>query len=181
MPKNSFLKICLDDLQNGHPGISSSCGSYLGEAAKVCFDNQKHISDVRMSLSGISKKKCEVVWNSKITDQIKRTWNDMQETTEYGACGVAVLLILELTEYTVIERSRKGTGFDYWLGYKNTDLPFQNSARLEVSGILKGTKNAFDSRIKQKKKQTLPTDNSNFPAYIVVVEFGEPKAAVEKK
>ena len=40
-------------------------------------------------------------------------------------------------QYTVIHRSRKGTGFDYWLGdEKNEDeLPLQSKARLEVSGI----------------------------------------------
>jgi len=37
----------------------------------------------------------------------------------------------------VIERSRKGTGFDYWLGSADEvgELPFQNKVRLEVSGI----------------------------------------------
>jgi hypothetical protein len=47
------------------------------------------------------------------------------------------MLIRQLTQFTVIERSRKGTGFDYWLGSEDEagELPFQNKVRLEVSGI----------------------------------------------
>jgi hypothetical protein len=47
--------------------------------------------------------------------------------------------VLELTDYTIVERACKGTGFDYWLGDEDDDL-FQWKARLEISGILKGTK-----------------------------------------
>jgi hypothetical protein len=49
----------------------------------------------------------------------------------------AILLMRALTGYTVIERSRKGTGFDWWLGTE--DNLFQGKVRLEVSGILRGT------------------------------------------
>ncbi|MFN6464941.1 MAG: hypothetical protein RMZ41_024410 [Nostoc sp. DedVER02] len=49
------------------------------------------------------------------------------------------MLIRQLTEFTVIERSRKGTGFDYWLGSEEEtgELPFQNKVRLQVPGIRK--------------------------------------------
>jgi hypothetical protein len=134
-----------------------------------------------MPLDGIIKVECEVKWSREIDEQARRSWNDTQEMTEYGACGVAVLLVLKFTEYTVIERSKKGTGFDYWLGFKNSELPFQNSARLEISGILKGDKVAFNSRVNQKLKQTFPTDNTKLPAYVVVVEFSEPKAKMVTK
>ena len=78
----------------------------------------------------------------------------MQEATEWGACGVAILVVNQVTGKVVIERSKKGTGFDYWLG-DNDDgdsLPFANSARLEVSGILTGTKAQIASRRASCKK-----------------------------
>jgi hypothetical protein len=52
----------------------------------------------------------------------------------------------------VVERSRRGTGFDYWLGKKgdNNQLPFQNAVRLEVSGIRKGDDGKIKARAKQK-------------------------------
>lgn len=72
---------------------------------------------------------------------MQRCWNDQEYTTEQAAYGIALLLLSKLTEFTVVERSRKGTGFDYWLGKPtdSSDLPFQKSMRLEVSGIRQGS------------------------------------------
>lgn len=179
--ENSSFQISLNELESGLPGINRICGSFLCDASRMCFDNQNHVSGIKIILEGISNAECKVVWTGEIDEQSRRTWNDTQEMTEYGACGIAILLILRLTEYTVIERSKKGTGFDYWLGYKNAELPFQNSARLEISGILKGDRLTFNSRVNQKLRQTFPTDYTELPAYVVVVEFSEPKAKTVTK
>jgi hypothetical protein len=181
MEENAYIQISLNELEAGLPGINKIWGAFLCDASKACFDNQNHISSVKLLLQGISTAECKVMWAGEIDEQSRRTWNDTQEMTEYGACGVAILLILKLTEYTVIERSKKGTGFDYWLGSKNSELPFQNSARLEVSGILRGDRSTFNSRVNQKLKQTFPTDNTKLPAYVIVVEFSEPKAKTVMK
>ena len=69
----------------------------------------------------------------------------------------------------------------FWLGSKNFQAPYlQKKARLEVSGILCGTDGVINSRIKLKLKQTERSDGT-LPAYIVVVEFGYPKAKVVEK
>ena len=86
-----------------------------------------------------------------------------------------------VTNKVVVERSKKGTGFDYWLGDKDYDgPPFVGVSRLEVSGILSGTKNQIKSRIKEKKGQMIPTDHLA-PGFVAVVEFGTPLACVENK
>ena len=82
-----------------------------------------------------------------------------------------------LTEYHVVQRSWKGTGFDYWLGLKEDEL-FQNAARLEVSGIRQGGDKDMEKRIKQKTDQISKSDRMRLPAFVVVVEFGRPLAAV---
>ena len=105
---------------------------------------------------------------------------DLVEATEYGAYGLAMLLMLELTPFTVIRQSKRGTGVDYWLGYKDAPKPFQDAARLEVSGILNGDDSAVRSRVKVKHNQTYPSDGL-LPGYIVVVEFGRPIAQVVQK
>ena len=119
---------------------------------------------------------------TSITDQMLHCYNNSKYTTEQAAYGIAFLIIQELTDYTVIERSRRGTGFDYWLGKKgdNNELPFQNAVRLEVSGIRKGDDSRIKARIKQKLEQVSPTDGT-LPAYIVVVEFSNPLAFIVKK
>jgi hypothetical protein len=102
----------------------------------------------------------------------------MIEATEYGACAIAILLVLDLTEFTVIERSRKGTGFDYWLG--DEENLFQQ-ARLEISGILKGSRNDIAHRVDEKRRQTARAGHSKTPAYVCAVEFGGPVARMVTK
>jgi len=96
--------------------------------------------------------------------------------------GIAFMLIRQLTQFTVIERSRKGTGFDYWLGSEDEagELPFQNKVRLEVSGIRKADDSRVRARIKQKIEQTNPSDGE-FPAYIIIVEFSRPLSFIVEK
>ena len=115
-----------------------------------------------------------------ITDQLRSTHSDAQDATEWGACGLAILIICDLTPYTIVERAWKGGGFDYWLGNKDDPL-FQKRARLEVSGILDGDKSAINTRIKLKLSQSDASDNTETPAYAIVVEFGKPTARIEKK
>lgn len=47
--------------------------------------------------------------------------------------------------------------------------------------MLKGTASQFNIRVKQKENQTRLSDKSRLPAYVVVVEYGEPKAKVSKR
>ena len=109
---------------------------------------------------------------------------DLQRATELGACGVALLLTREMTDLMAIRQSRKGTGVDYWLGPANQSsdtLPFQNAARLEVSGLLSGTDKQFNTRLRKKLQQSVPSDDTGLPAYAVVVEFSRPQAQVAKR
>jgi hypothetical protein len=109
---------------------------------------------------------------------MRRYWNDLEEATEQGATGLALLLLRSLCGYTVVERSRKGTGFDWWLG-TDDDL-FQAKARLEVSGLLRGSNRRFNSRMTARKKQTRRSARSRLVAYVVVTEFGTPRSRVER-
>ena len=93
--------------------------------------------------------------------------------------GIAVLLAQKEIGYTVIKRSRKGTGFDYWMGDISA-YPFQNKARLEISGIRGGNDQQVKARVQQKLKQTGRSDGA-LPAYVIVVEFGQPLAEVQEK
>lgn len=151
----------------------------LAEAAALCLEHQGHGNRVTLTVRG-SYSGTVTVLRSRVDDQMRRCYADMQEATEFGACGIAILLIRERIGYTVIERSVKGTGFDYWLGHED-DLPFQNKARLEVSGILAGDDKQIAARVRRKSKQTAPTDGTALSAYIVVVEFSRPEARVVTK
>lgn len=175
-------KLPLTELHSKLSYINPEYSKVLAQAAGVCFEDQSHPNGVELQVDGEYKAKYEVYW-PLIDDNIRNCWSDEQYATEHGAYGVAFLLILDLTEYTVIERSRKGTGFDYWLGKVNQDggVLFQDKARLEVSGIRNGDLGQVRSRTKEKTEQVNPTNNTGLPAYIVVVEFGSPRSRVAKK
>jgi hypothetical protein len=118
-----------------------------------------------------------VHWGACTADA-KACWADEPFATEQGAYGIAALLITRLTSLTVVERSVKGTGFDFWLGSKDRPgLLFQKRARLEVSGIRKGSVSAVAARMSAKLKQ-VSRCCSPLPAYVAVVEFGEPRCRV---
>ena len=172
----------LTELANGTPGITPDFGKMLSEAAIVCLEDQSHSSGVLMNLLGIYDNiRCLIEWNNG-TDQMRRCYNDKQFATENGAYGIAILLIQEIMDLTALQRSRKGTGFDWWVGGKDqNDAPFQNSARLEVSGILNGTHSDISGRVRQKIRQTTLSDGTSLPAIIIVVEFGMPCSRVELK
>ena len=177
---NKIERLPIYDLREGMPGITQAFGECLAQAASVCLEDQKHESNTKLSVDGDFKKIYALLWE-EATEQIRRCWGDEEVTTEHGAYGIAILLIPRLTEMTVIERSRKGTGFDYWLGSKSNFEPlFQEKARLEVSGIRNGTEAQIRSRVNKKLEQTNKSDGS-LPAIVAVVEFSEPRSHIIKK
>ena len=151
----------------------------LAQAAAVCLAHQAHTSAVRLEVDGTFRATFSLSWSEDITEAKRRFWNDLEETTQQGAYAVAILLIRALTGYTIIERSRKGTGFDWWLG--TDDNLFQGKARLEVSGILCGTTRRINGRIKARLGQTRQSDNLALTAYVIVVEFGTPRAKAVRR
>ena len=129
------LEFELKDLAQGTHGITCAFGKCLAEAAGVCLEEQEHSSPKTMKISGEAKGEAQLKWENT-TDQMRRCWNDDEVATEHGAYGIATLLVPQISNLEVVERSKKGTGFDYWLGSGTEDEPlFQKKARLEVSGF----------------------------------------------
>lgn len=174
--------ISLSALRNGAPGLTADMGGSLAEAASVCLEQQGHKTNVCIDVDGSFKTKYSLLYLT-ITEQMRRCYHDSQEATENGACGIALLLVQDLIGLTSIFRSRKGTGFDYWLGQDSEEsdpLNFMSEkARLEVSGILNGKQHVM-KRVREKLRQVEPSDGC-LPAYIVVVEFGSPMAHIAHK
>ena len=179
-------RIDLDKLKTGIPVISKKIGAFLAEAAAICLHLNGYKSGVKLKVQGEIEEILTIEWNDKITDDVLNSWNDAKEATEFGATALAILLLLEYTDFTYVTRAYQGTGIDYWLGtgeYTKEMLPISNrKGRLEISGILKESKsNTVNMRINQKKKQSKKTDNTKLPVYVVVVEFSQPKAKIVKR
>jgi hypothetical protein len=169
-------------LAEGLPAVTPAFGTALAEAGAICFEDGNHSQGVELKVDGTFTAKYSVYWQ-EVTDQMRRCWNDLEVTTEFAAYGIAFLLIRDLTEYTVIRRSRKGTGFDFWLGTEEgeDDLHLENKARMEVSGIRKGDETLVKARVNQKLEQVKLSDRLGLPVFVVVVEFSQPLSQVVKK
>jgi hypothetical protein len=166
-------RLNLAELGDGCPALTPATGLSLCEAASVCLA-RRHESGVTLHVTGDHQETYETHW-PVISEQMRRTHHDEQMATERGAYGVAILLVKRASELTVVLQSRKGTGFDYWLG--TDDQLFQNAARLEVSGVLQAKDgSAVRRRAKRKERQTSVSDEMGLPAVVVVVEFGQPAA-----
>ena len=181
------------------PGITREKGNDLAQAGAVCLELQRHQQGVRFAIRGHFRKAYALAW-PPATKQATRTWNDPDEAAEDGAAGIAALLAIREIGYSVILRSRKTTGIDYWLGDKdisNISQAEQSATtalrealqdnnlvvrgRMEVSGIQRGNDSRVRARVKRKLNQTNRSDDWGLPAYVVVVEFGRPLAEARAK
>ena len=161
-------------------GLSPELVAALAQAASVCFEHQGHSTGSVMEVDGDAAKRFAVLWD-ETTELTRRSWADLQEATEWGAASVAVALVPRLSGLTVVERSCKGTGFDYWLGAQDDNgALFQKKGQLEVSGILSGSHGELGRRTREKVEQ-IDTYESPLAGIVVVVEFREPRSRVVLK
>ena len=175
----------LERIRSGFPGITAKVGEYLLEGCVVCLNRKNHQSGITLSISGDFHENVPIRWTLPITKQMERTWANQNEATESGAVCIAVLLVEELTDYTVTEKASQGTGIDFWLGRKDrfaTDYDlFRRDARLEISGIFDGSQAETMTRFNMKLLQTNQSDDSERPVFVCVVEFSHPRARLGVK
>jgi hypothetical protein len=150
----------------------------MAEAGSVCLAREGHPQIASLLVRGDFENKF-TVHRLEVDEQMRRSYRFETTATERGACGVAVLLVGELTPYTVIEEAAKGSHFDYWLAPPGSFL-FQAAARLEVSGIRRAAEAIVRDRVRVKRRQ-IEQSNSNLPGFVVVVEFGQPLAWIARR
>jgi hypothetical protein len=167
----------LEQLSSSCPRLTVAVGQFMADAAVVCLADQGHELEVTLRVTGEFSASYHL-HRGEVSATMQATY-DPDEATEFGACGVALLVIRDQTGLTV-QRAFKGGGFDYWLGPVSSDEPFQNLARLEVSGIRRGDRRQLAARTKAKLEQVGRSD-SELPAYVAIVEFSAPEARVVKR
>jgi hypothetical protein len=156
---------------DGMPGLTPAWGAVLAEAASVCLESQAQPVQVKLKVDGFFEETF-VLERLEVSRQMALSHQDEEEATELGACGIAILAVRNLMELVVLHRSRKGTGYDYWLGPERDPL-LQHGERLEVSGIRNGSEAAVKVRIAEKMKQIQRFRNAS-PGWIGIVEFSRP-------
>lgn len=175
---SSCGNINLNSLSEGIPVITPGSAGYFIEACMVCMQGKNHTSGVAMGVRTDDDDSCyNVFWEGQVTDRhIKAFGGNKNKTTEIGATPIALLLILEVTDFTAIEEAPVGTTVDYFLTSKEIDdtYIFNNiEAYCEIRGIREEKegntiRRAVADKVKRLKKQ------EDLPTYIVVVEFSKP-------
>lgn len=171
-------EISLTSLAPGLGGLTPACGALMAEAASVCLEDPGHGLSVALSVSG-DVTATVLLHRLPVDERAKWSHNDEEKATENGAYGVALLVLRDLTGLTVLLQSRRGSGFDFWLGPESGFL-FQAGARLEVSGIRRGDEPTIRRRLRSKLRQ-MERSRHWAPAYVAVVEFSQPTLKVIKQ
>lgn len=156
---------------DGMPGLTPAWGAVLAEAASVCLESQGHPVQVELRVDGFFEETF-VLERLEVSRQMMLSHQDEEEATELGACGIAILAVQSLMDLVVLRRSRKGTGYDYWLSLAE-DTFLEHGERLEVSGIRKGSEAVIRARLAEKMRRIQRFRNAS-PAWIGIVEFGRP-------
>ena len=167
----------LNELATGSvPAITPAVGGALAEAASVCLELRGHAQGVELTVRGIHSQSYLVRWQP-ITAQAFRSWQDERQAAQKGAECVAILLAKSVTGFEVVNTSRQGTRFDYWLG-EQYGADFVPQAGLEASGINVGNEGSINSRVQGKLKQVRQSGAQQWQTFVIVVEFSRPLAEV---
>lgn len=160
-------------------GCNSTMANVMIESASVCFNKHFSESQVSFSVTGDFSQNFVLKYKS-VDNSMIATYNDADEAAEKGAYAIAFCIIEKFTGLKPMFKSAKNNGFDYYMGYEVPDdfLNFSPIARLEVSGILKVSKNnSMEKRFNNKVKQ-IQSYTGNSPAYVVIVGYNESIAKV---
>ncbi len=172
------------DLSSAGAKLHSSARSAFGASASRCLRENRRRGPITLRLEHDGTTSSLSVRTHNITSALLATYNDLQDATEHGAYGIALLSAARVLGATVAGRSFKGTGFDFHLqppGAGATSDPddiFADKWALEVSGILKGDASKVAARLRDKRAQV--ADAAQLTTTLVaVVEFSEPYAILE--
>jgi hypothetical protein len=166
-------KVDLDEITKGAWGLSEVYGHFLLEGCMITLHRNNHYRQAVMEITGNSKMTVELSWPvEKLSKKAERTWADQDTATEQAAECIAFAIVPRITGLHLL-RTYRGPGFDFHLGdlYQNQ---FIIRARLEVSGIFKGSPEDIKRRYRSKSRQTDKSDASRLTAYILVTEFSTP-------
>jgi hypothetical protein len=173
------MKFSFRKLAEGKIGLSGRSGSALAESAEFCLHHNGHPELVSLTLSGDISGVGTLEWSAPEPTIASRTYGDLKRAAEDGACAVAIVVVTQSEGFPAVMKASQGPGFDYWLTSDDDTNLFL--ARLEVSGILKGSVSSIETREQTKIKQTRKSDDTRLPAYTAIVEFGSPEVKTTKR
>jgi hypothetical protein len=173
------LMLIIQALHERHTGLTPAVAAYYLEAASVCL-NRHHSPPKTFSIdSEAGSLTGSVTWAPQPKAVIV-AWANNDDATRDGAYAVSLAAVEAHDGLIAIRRAENKTGADYFLVAQDApEDDFENSYRLEVSGIDRGLSPEIRQRVAQKKQQTR-RGQSNLPALVAVVGFRAAVIALER-
>jgi hypothetical protein len=172
-------KFSFEALRTGKLGLTPAAGAFLSESAEFCLSKNDHPHPVTLNISGDTETSGVLRWSPPDEKSAEKTYGNQKEAAEDGAYAVAIVVVTQLERFPGVAKSPIGTGVDYWVTGNDDAEIFL--ARLEVSGIFKGSPTQISSRLETKLEQTKASDATKHPAYAAIVEFVSPEIRVSKR
>lgn len=97
----------LTELESGIPALTAALGRVLTESAAVCLCDRGHTAPVHFVVKKSDDVQFMVDWPD-VTNEMKRAYNDFQQATEFGACGVSIMLVRRMTGLVANRAPRNG-------------------------------------------------------------------------
>lgn len=137
--------------------ISEAYGNMLEEALALAMHGVGHGSSAIFRLSSW-RGATEVTVDLPLPKSTTLSSLGREEAIEWGASALSIGIIRQELGFEVVERSRGGQGFDYWLAPKELQSDilalFKGSLwALEVSGLVSSRESATQARLRDKIQQ----------------------------
>ena len=124
-------------IKEGLPGMHKDLCSHYYSACMTTLHRAGHIvNGTILHLDGNRKGSIPLYWEDYFDETIDRSWKEINYCTDHAAVCMSCVLAIHETEFTIVERSCKGDGFDYWLGrgkgYYDKLLPLLHSYNIGI-------------------------------------------------
>ena len=159
----------LEALHERHPGVTPGQAPWFFEAACVCL-SRHHTPPCSMRVSHSDNERDFAVPWQQPDERMLRAWHNRDETTEFGACAVALAAAEAMLGLFAVERGDVRIGADYYMAPEPQVQSLEYALRLEISGVDQGSEARLAARLREKVQQT-KLGESNTPAIASVVGF----------
>ncbi len=169
----------MDDLNADIPALTDALTLRMQEAVVMCMEPHGHSSGVSCDLRNFDEVLADlrIQWKMSYSESIRRSFGDSRNAAERAGEAIAILTVLAVTDYTVVDRARIGDGFDFWLSQTDDDEDylFQQNMGLESKGLSHAQyPSDITGAIKDGLAQIVESKNAEVPALVVATEFSKP-------
>lgn len=164
----------LESLKKANPGLTETIVEFMIDCAKKCMAAAGHDPGVLFTAdTNRGEQTMILTWDGSVGSPTGS--DNMPQYIEYGATCISLLQMIKLTPLKIVERAMKGHGFDYWAGTQNGQL-FQKHCRLEISGLLRGSREDMKSRFAAKQGQLEKKYSERIESLISIINFQTPES-----